>query len=914
MHHANLHRLLRSVVVLLGLGAVPLCQVGAEEGAIVADFTGADHGWRPNAAVGAIEAGPDGLSLQAVDDDPYLVGPLVTIECPPEATKLLLELDADAPGDFRCFAAVEGQDFAERHAVQLVGDGSGVFRGVIPALGSPIRFRLDPPDAAAVTLRSLRARPIAPVFTLPPRPDDAGPLAPVTMPDDALEAGLGVVRVRHDPRHWNRLVVWVAGERMADSVVDEPWWMVDGRRAAEIDPEGGSVEATPFPGGFEIVATVHEVGDQADAATWTLTRRVEAAGRGVRIATTVAVDRRRELVHLPWLTLLAGLETFGERKSQALLPGVEYLADEPSSNEKEIRGPNANRRIVDPLDVCFPMMAIAAAGRWLAIDWEIDGPAASPVFDSPDRILGSGGHLLGLWSPAAGGGDPLPARYPGELAVVRGLVVEPGAPLRLTVTLRGGMGETILRGVADRFRGETFPQPAEIPGGLDGACRLLAHGWLDSAAREGTAWRHAVWQGRFDPQPAADAPACMLWLAAQLADTVVAPRLRTAAAEAFATLPPGATGGVGHCSRPALPLLVRGDPAGVEMAIAAEGERARRIAAEITAAGGRLPYVAGKTDYASTLGADHCNGFTAIAAESMLEGAVLCGDEATISAALAALDLVAAAHPVGEVPRGAQPWEMPLHTPDILAAARLLRCHLLGHLLDGQPRRLEQARAWAWAGVPFVYLRDPVPGAAVGRYATIGVLGATEWEAPLWIGQPVQWCGLVHAAALQELARVDVRLGPTWGQLARGITRSGLAMTFPIDDPARRGGLLPDYWLFRPGRGDGPAINPATLQASLAEAFDATPLVTSTRLPGSAGHGGHVVHVAGTVDRVTVSDGSAALDVVAWPETPSLLLVTRVGMLPRRVTWNGGAVEPSLLVGGSLAVPVEGRGTLVIEW
>ena len=126
------------------------------------------------------------------------------------------------------------------------------------------------------------------------------------------------------------------------------------------------------------------LGDPAQAATWTLTRRVEAAGRGVTLTTTVAVDRRRELVHLPWLTLLAGLERFGARKSQALLPGVEYLADEPSSNEKEIRGPAANRRIVDPLDVCFPTMVIAAGhGLTVAEPAEVAGIIASRMFDAP---------------------------------------------------------------------------------------------------------------------------------------------------------------------------------------------------------------------------------------------------------------------------------------------------------------------------------------------------------------------------------------------------------------------------------------------------------------------------------------------------------------------------------------------------
>lgn len=305
----------------------------------------------------------------------------------------------------------------------------------------------------------------------------------------------------------------------------------------------------------------------------------------------------------------------------------------------------------------------------------------------------------------------------------------------------------------------------------------------------------------------------------------------------------------------------------------------------------------------------------------MLEAAVLGGDEAAIGAALAALDGIAMAWPAGAVPRGAQPWEMPLHTPDILASARLVRIHLLGHLLDGDPARLEEARLWAWSGVPFVYLRDPLAG-PVGRYATIGVLGATDWVAPVWIGQPVQWCGLVYAGALHDLARAADGAGAQpWQTLARGITRSGLQMTFPIDDAAGRGGLLPDYWLFGSSAGAGPAINPATVQATLAEAFEATPLVTATRLTRSpTDSAGHVLHLPGAVRRATSTAAATSVEVMLWPEEPSRLILSRVAQLPHAVLWNGVPVEARLLATGCLTVTVPGQdgarraGTLVIEW
>ncbi len=909
-----------SLAFLLGAGRASAADLHP---IVVADFTTPAHSWHANASIDGIDVGADGLSMTCRGEDPYLVGPVVDIPLPSGARKLLLELDGTVAGDVRCYAAAEGRDFDEAWAVNLVADGSGKFRGVIPALGERIRFRLDPPDGVApVLLHRLVAIPLIPLAPAPP----TGKPAPIVIPDDALVVKQGAVRVSHDPRRWNALSISIGGRRMADTDPGELFSRRGEDRGIPVAPSAGSVESRVTPEGIEIVATVREAG--AGNATWRFTRTISAAERGVTVETGVEVDRPRELIHLPWLTLIAGRGTFGAGKSQALLPGVEYLDDEPSSNEKEIRGPAAKRQLVDPAKVCFPSMVLVADSLWLAVDWEAGAVPVSPLFDSPDRMFDSGGHVLGLWSPAAGAFDPLPARFEGERDVYRGVALEPGKPVRQTVTIRGGGGDTVLPAVAERVWLDGLPALPELVSaeggdGLDAACRLLAHGWLDSAARDDTRWRHAVWQGRFAAQPAADAPACMLWLAAHVGDEVLAERLRSAASEAFATLPVGATGGIGHLSRPALPLLLSAavaDDAAVGEALKAAAAQARSIAAELTAAGGKDRYVAGPTDYATTLGADHCNGFTALRAEAMLEGAVLGGDEATIGAALAALDTVTVAHPAGEVPRGAQPWEMPLHTPDILASARLTRLHVLGHLLDGDPARLEQARLWAWSGVPFVYLRDPTPG-PVGRYATIGVLGATDWVAPLWIGQPVQWCGLVYAGALHDLARVSPEASDTWRTLARGITRAGLQMTFPIDDAADRGGLLPDYWLFGSSRGDGPAINPATVQATLAEAYEATPLVTATRITRSApDSAGHVLHLPGAVRRATSTATTTTVEVTLWPEEPCRLILTRVARLPQAVVWNGVPIEARLLATGCLSVTVPGQdephraGTLVIEW
>ena len=61
----------------------------------------------------------------------------------------------------------------------------------------------------------------------------------------------------------------------------------------------------------------------------------------------------------------------------------------------------------------------------------------------------------------------------------------------------------------------------------------------------------------------------------------------------------------------------------------------------------------------------------------------------------------------GTVPRGAQPWEMPLHTPDIIASGLMVRCCALGYRLKPDVRYLQAARYWAYTGLSMVYLVPP---------------------------------------------------------------------------------------------------------------------------------------------------------------------------------------------------------------
>ena len=110
--------------------------------------------------------------------------------------------------------------------------------------------------------------------------------------------------------------------------------------------------------------------------------------------------------------------------------------------------------------------------------------------------------------------------------------------------------------------------------------------------------------------------------------------------------------------------------------------------------------------------------------------------------------------------------------------------YVRGYELTGKQEYLCEARRWALSGIPFVYLWTRYP---IMLYATPPVFGATNWQAPVWIGLPVQWVGGVYAHALTMLAPHDKSLD--WNHLARGILISAEQQQYPDGLWA---GLLPD--------------------------------------------------------------------------------------------------------------------------
>jgi hypothetical protein len=255
---------------------------------------------------------------------------------------------------------------------------------------------------------------------------------------------------------------------------------------------------------------------------------------------------------------------------------------------------------------------------------------------------------------------------------------------------------------------------------------------------------------------------------------------------------------------------------------------------------------------------DTASGCCARPACTLLEFARVTGDADARAAGLKALDYMKRFR----TPRGAQTWELSLHTPDVLASAYLVGAYVRGYELTGRKAYLREARRWALSGVPFVYQWGRHP---VMTYATAPVYGATNWRAPNWIGLPVQWCGGVYAYWLTKLAPHDRTLD--WNRLARGILIAGEQMQYP-DGP--KVGCLPDVFYLGAQRRAGPSINPCALVSlrlavageveSLAVASDGKHRVAAPFAVEIRGGKAHVRAKAGATYQVLI-DGRRIVEV-----------------------------------------------------
>jgi len=820
------------------------------------DFTRGTHGWEGNPRVEPLISTSQGLIVNCLGPDPWIEGPKV--DAPQEGMlRVTVKMKTDADTTAQLFYGT--QFHASRASTFYVFNDNQwhEYTFVIPqSTGPGTRFRLDPCHSTGnVVIRSIRIELIQktkkPVFPAPVSMDQL-------KPGKTLRAGW--LQLDHDPNVWNGIRVRYDGRDLAGGYDGELIGLLVGKKVEYVKLKEGKIELENLSPTYLRVTTVVE---DNRGGNWTVVRNFKSnhSQESIEITTSISVDQDRQAVLLPWFTLLPGHGSYGARKHQGLFAGLEYLSDEPSSSEADITGPDHIRRIPDQIKITFPLMAIEEQGYYVGLIWE-KSPLVAAGFDSPDREFNSASHAMWLSGPTVGA-----LRFANDSVAHTPLFLQANSPLTVKAMIIGGRNPSVLGAVRHYFSIRELPALPDVEGGFNASVDLLVHGWLDSSINENWRFKHAVWMGLFGPQNAAGPAMFMSWLRNKTLNSNLKERLKLGTErtlERVSSRDPFATA-VSHVRLPTPPLIFGKIPDYIK-------KRKNEALAQLGRFDdqGRISYRPGKVDYSKTHFEKHANGIGGRNIADILEATLLCADEQLIHKALEILDQQTALY-ANSVPRGAQTWEVPLHTPDILASAHMTRAYVYGYVLTGNETYLDQAKYWAWSGVPFIYLENPTEGEC-GPYSTIAVFGATNWVAPVWLGRPVQWCGLVYCSALHLLSQYDPD-GP-WKQLGKGITLAGLQMTWPTSDQARQG-LLPDFFHLANQSRDGPAINPGTLGAHLPEAFDQGKLYDFHRFSN-----GWIVHAPCSITGILEKDGQIRFDLPGWGNQPYHILFAGVKNKP----------------------------------
>lgn len=447
--------------------------------------------------------------------------------------------------------------------------------------------------------------------------------------------------------------------------------------------------------------------------------------------------------------------SFGERKDEALFPGLEYLLDEePSSDSRFAEPPHDVRFSPHPYKVTVPLMAVRWRNWLVAMVWNLEGGwsgvlrAPNALFASPNRFEGGEHHRFALWVPTIprwADENSLIAREPFRL------IKDDSVLLSATLSVRTD-ADDVAHAIADYLLERGMPNPT-APQRTDlQALTLTVQGLLNSYDSQAKAWRHTNTGPTFyDPQVA-----LALWvLGHRLYPEDM--RRRLAIQQVREAVSAQARENIGL----ELAFYIGGLPSvltGANTVIASLRKNQR-----LDGSWGWQPETPRHAVFGKA--GETSSGWTGERGAQVGKHAVVMLDTASEESLLQAVRYLMRQRR----PEGAQTWELPLHVPDLLAVPYAIHAFLDAYLLTGEARYLEQAERWALRGVPFVYLWS-APDRPIMRGATIPVFGVTWLNQQPWFGVAVQWNGLVYANALYRLAQAVENPRFEWRRLADAIT------------------------------------------------------------------------------------------------------------------------------------------------
>ncbi len=620
-----------------------------------------------------------------------------------------------------------------------------------------------------------------------------------------------------------------------------------------------------------------------DGAKWEVKIQFEVKGEEpvIDVEYELTCDQPRDLLAFdgPMIYVL--------ERDEAVYPGLEWLVEgEVSSSDLDINKdhPHRNRTVVHPNMITIPAIGVHSKDGTVGLLWDAkqkwDGDRDRPcaVFASPDRrepLNHQRAHLMGLMVPTVPD-----FMAPNHFEAEKPYPLHPGKPLRLECKIYAEAGgKDVLTAIDQWFKEYPLPPASSLPhGSYEGEIEFSMRGYLESLwVPETREWFYSkngipALSGKQRPRS---------FIADLLLGSLVSPtpdiRLKCLerAREVLTII-----GGEPRLDSQLFPgktelVLTGKDYAGALLASRGE-DGGWRFDADYQDQG-----TFKGLDY-RTLGPDDALeiGTCAQKASVILRYALIGGDQLAYQSMIKTLELME----TFTVPRAAQVWEVPVHTPDILASADAVDAFLAAYRFSGEARWLQDAIYWAQTGLPFVYLwEDPKLPFLLG--ATIPVFGATLYNYS-WFGLPVQWNGLRYAMAILDLAEYDS--SHPWRDIARLIIHSAIHQQAPEGEDVA---LWPDNvsaidgarcpWVFAPQQ-----IIQAICRLT---GKDLTPQTKVFRSDGQS------VHITATAEIRETSWANSILSLaVEYPEQMQGVVLLANLSRPEAVLLDGTSIESKI--------------------
>ncbi|MCK4749547.1 MAG: hypothetical protein KAT15_20980, partial [Bacteroidales bacterium] len=324
-----------------------------------------------------------------------------------------------------------GDEFLEHQNEAVILNNDGQFHDyqmfIQDPPGEDSHFMILPSDAteAEITLQSIKVERMTPHSVPYARPVVPNGSDPRIITSGALE-------IHHYGERLGNFQVKYSNTDMAVGYQSEVLGLKNGSSVKWINLETKPAFINKGAGSDFTITSSFE----GDGANWTIERNFYTESNGcISVTSSFCVDKDREVILVPWLTLYAGLGSFGGQKNQAVLPGLEYLSSrDSSSNMKAITTVEHKRRIPDPVKLTIPLMAITQNEHYVGLIWE-QNEMTNALFDSPDRLTDTESHLMGVTGPAVGSN-----RVENELAAHFPVVFKAGEIYSTTMTMIGGKG------------------------------------------------------------------------------------------------------------------------------------------------------------------------------------------------------------------------------------------------------------------------------------------------------------------------------------------------------------------------------------------------------------------------------------------------------------------------------------------